>query len=92
MVVKGVYFKSHVITRGYLKTETIDGYKGKDIMALNVTNAFIQTNIPPKKYGKEKDMMKITGVLVDMLAELDSDTYRKHVVFENGKKFINFFC
>ena len=32
--------------------------------------------------------MKITGVLVDMLVELDSNTYRKHMVFENGKKLI----
>ena len=32
--------------------------------------------------------MKITGVLVDMLLELDSETYIKHVVFENGKKVI----
>ena len=30
----------------------------------------------------------ITGVLVDMLLELGSDTYRKYVVFENGKKVI----
>ena len=32
--------------------------------------------------------MKIIGVNVDMLLELDSETYIKHVVFENGKKVI----
>ena len=32
--------------------------------------------------------MKITGVLVEMLVKLDSETYRKHVVFENGNKLI----
>ena len=32
--------------------------------------------------------MKIIGVNVDMLLELDSETYSKHVVFENGKKVI----
>ena len=32
--------------------------------------------------------MKIIGVLVDMLFELDSETYRNHVLFENEKKLI----
>ena len=32
--------------------------------------------------------MKIIGVLVDMLAELECGIYRKHVVFENGDKVI----
>ena len=57
-------------------------------MVLYVSNAFIQTKIPPNKYGKERVIMKITGVLVDMLFELDSETYRKHVVFENVRKGI----
>ena len=32
--------------------------------------------------------MKVTGVLVDMILELDSETYSKHEVFENGNKLI----
>ena len=32
--------------------------------------------------------MKFTGVLVDILSELDIETYSKNVVFENGKKEI----
>ena len=32
--------------------------------------------------------MIIIGVLVDMLVELDIETYRKHAVFENGKRDI----
>ena len=32
--------------------------------------------------------MIIIGVLVGMLVELDIETYRKHAVFENGKKLI----
>ena len=41
-------------------------------MVLDVPNKFIQTNIPPKKYDKERIIMKITGVLLDMLLGLDS--------------------
>ena len=57
-------------------------------MVLDVPNGFIQTNMPPNKYGEERVIMRITGVLVDILVKLESETYRKHVVFENGKKVI----
>ena len=50
-------------------------------MVLDVPNTFIQTNIPRKKYGEERLIMKITGVLVDMILELDSQTYSNCVVF-----------
>ena len=33
-------------------TTTIYGYEGLDIMVMDVTNAFIENNIPPKKDGK----------------------------------------
>ena len=61
-------------------------------MVLDVTNSFIQTNMPPKKDGKERVIIIITGVLVDMILELDRDIYSNHVVFENEKKLIYFFA
>ena len=57
-------------------------------MFLDVPNAFIQKTIPPKKDDKEREIIKTTYVIVDVLVELDSDMYRKHMVFENGKKVI----
>ena len=45
----------------------IDTYEGQDIMVMDVPNAFIQTNMPQKKYGEERVIIKITGVIVDML-------------------------
>ena len=53
---------------------TIDAYEEKDTMVMNVTRGIIQTNMPSKKCGKESVIIKITGVLVDMLVELDSET------------------
>ena len=69
-------------------TATINGYAGRDIMALDVPNTLTYTNMIPNKYGEERVIMKITGMLVDMIFELDIETYKKHVVFENGKKVI----
>ena len=59
-------------------------------MVLDVPNALIQTSIPSKKDGEEKVITKIIDVIVDIILGLDSETYRKNVVFENGKKVIYF--
>ena len=74
--------------RQMFKSITIDVYKGQDIMIMGVTNLFIHINMQTKKYGKEMVIMKVTVMLVNILLELGSDTYSKHVVFENGKKDI----
>ena len=66
----------------------IYAYERRDIMVLGVPNAFVQTNIPPKKYGEERVIMKIKGALVDIILELDSETYSKHVVSENLNKVV----
>ena len=42
----------------------------------------------PKKAGEDRVVMKITGVLVDMLVELDYEKYAHLVVYENGKKVL----
>ena len=67
MVVKGGYFKSNEVTGIYFLTGTDNTYEVRDTMVLDVPNAFIQTNIPTKKYGEEEVITKITGVLVDIL-------------------------
>ena len=52
-------------------------------MVLYVPNVFMHTNIPSKKDVEERVIMKITGVIVEILVELESEIYRNHVVFEN---------
>ena len=68
---------------------TINTYEGREIMVMDVPNAFIHTNMHPNKNCEERVIMKTICMLVDMLLELDSETYSKHVVFENGKKVIH---
>ena len=45
-------------------TETIDTYEGRDVMVVYITNAFIHTNITTNKYGEERVIMKVTGVIL----------------------------
>ena len=67
---------------------TINAYEGRDIMFLDVPNVFIHTNVPPKRDSEERLIMKLTGVLVDMLVEMDSEMCMKHVMVQNGNKLI----
>ena len=44
-------------------------------MTADVPNAFIQAPMPEVKPGADRVMMKITGVLVDMLVQLSPEAY-----------------
>ena len=68
-------------------TCVIDAHEGRDMMSLDIPNAFIQTPMEQPKEGEDRVTMKITGVLVKYLTELDP-RYRDYVVYENGKRVI----
>ena len=65
---------------------TVDAHEGRDVMTTDIPNAFIQTELNQVKDGEARVIMKVTGVVVDILVELAPQTYAKFVVFENGKK------
>ena len=65
-------------------TAVIDAKEGHDVMCINVPNAFIQAQMPEPEKGKECMIMKITGVLVDMLVQLNPELYGPPVVYENN--------
>ncbi|CAJ1938421.1 unnamed protein product [Cylindrotheca closterium] len=62
----------------------IDAHKGRDIMSMDVPNAFIQTYIPEAKEGEDQIYMKITGMMVQILIDMVPE-YCKYFVLENGK-------
>jgi hypothetical protein len=51
----------------------IDAKEERDLMSCDIPNAFIQTDMPKVEYGGERVIMKITGVLVDMLVQLSPE-------------------
>ena len=69
-------------------TATIDAFENRDVMVMDIPNAFIQASMPEREEGEERVIMKIAGVLVDMMTEIASETYSKYVVYENGRKVI----
>ena len=57
-------------------------------MTNDIPNAFIQTHLTADPEDMDRVIMKITGVLVDMLVELAPEEYGPFVVIENGKKVL----
>jgi hypothetical protein len=76
-----------VATESILTTGIIEAQEKRDVMTIDIPNAFVQTSAGLTKDGK-RIIMKIRGSLVDMLVELDSQTYKEHVLLENGSKIL----
>ena len=55
-----------VHTESLMLTCAVDTHEGRDVMSLDVPNAYIQANLPEAKKG-ERVVMKIRGKLVDWL-------------------------
>ena len=77
-----------VTTEGLFLTCVIDAKEERDVMSCDIPNAFIQAEMPVVKKGDERVIMKITGVLVDILVQLAPNVYSKFVVYKNGKKVL----
>ena len=58
----------------------------RDVMSVDVPNAFIQTKILEIEDGEEGVIMNITGVLMGLLVEMAPEVYGPYVLFENGRK------
>ena len=71
---------------GIVITGVIDAHEGQDIMSLDIPNAFIQAEL--NRNRKERIIMKITGVLVDILIKVAPNEYTGSVVMEKGQKVI----
>jgi hypothetical protein len=67
-------------------TAIVDAKEGRDVMTCDIPNAFIQTKLPNIKEGDERVIMKITGVLVDLLVDISPEVYGPYVVYDKNKK------
>jgi hypothetical protein len=63
-------------------TAIIDAKENRDVMSADI----IQANMPETKNGEERVIMKVTGMLVDLLVEIDPARYGPYVVYEKGVK------
>ena len=68
-------------------TATIDAEEERDVATIDIPNFFIHTLVE-RKPGEDKIVLKIRGVLVDMLMQMDPELYGPLIVYENGKKVL----
>jgi hypothetical protein len=69
-------------------TGVIEAKEERDVMMCNILNAFIQALLPKKDPGEDRVVMKITGVLVGMLVNINPELCGPAVVLENQKKVL----
>ena len=77
-----------VSTESLFLTAVIEAVEERDVMTADIPNAFIQAPMPEVREGEPRVMMKITGVLVDMLVSIDADLYGPFIVFDRGRKVL----
>ena len=70
-----------------LITSVIDSMEKWDVATIDIPNAFIQTPIE-RLDTEDRIIMKITGVLVDLLLEDSPGVYEEYVVYEGHKKVL----
>ncbi len=72
-------------TEAIITTGVIDAKQRRDVMTLDIPNAFVQTQIP---LNGDKIIMKIRGQLVDILLELCPGVYDDYVRDEGRNKVV----
>ena len=67
----------------------IDVKEGRDVMTVDVPNAFIQTLLP-EKYRRIGDqiIMKFKGRIVNFLIKINPERYDEYITYKNSKKVI----
>jgi hypothetical protein len=73
-----------VATESVVLSSIIDAKEEREVAVVDIPNAFIQTKNVQLKSHHRKDIMKIKGVLADMLVELDPELYGPYLTKENG--------
>ena len=75
------------MTESILLTTVIDAKENRDVATVDISNAFIQTDVENNDDGS-RVIMKIRGPLVDMLVELAPEVYAEYVTFEGKSKVL----
>jgi hypothetical protein len=71
-----------------MTTGVIKAKEERDVMTCDIPNAFIQEYLPKKEPGEDRVVMKITGVLADMLVDINPELYGPDIVLESRKKVL----
>ena len=69
-------------------TEIVDTKEEPDVIASYAPNDFIQMDMTKLIGYEEHVIMKVIGVLVELIVEMAPDVYGPYVVYENRRKLL----
>ena len=72
-----------VSLQAILLTSVIDAMENRDVVTLDIPNAFLHSNLPKEN----QVIMKLVGELAEIMVKLAPEIYRRYVVLEKGKRF-----
>ena len=73
------------VQRGWMSKEAVDAKECRCVATVDMSHAFIQTNIKDNKDG-DRITMKMKGPIVNVLVELDHNLYHDKVVYDKKKR------
>ena len=76
-----------VSLEGLMLTMCVDAKEGRDVLTADIPNAFVQTDMPEPDPGEERVIMKVEGVLAEMLVEIAPETYSEFLVRNDVSTF-----
>ena len=74
-----------ISTEGTLLTTVIKAQEGQDVATCDIPNTFLQTHVEEKDKDGNQTIMKIRGVCVNILCEIDP-IYQDYMVAEGNLK------
>ena len=66
-----------------ISTMMIDAFEGQRVATFDVPGAYLQTDLPEKKFA----LLKLEGQFVDIMCKVNPE-YLEEVIFENGVKVL----
>ena len=76
-----------ISSEGTLLTTVIEAQEGHDVKTCDIPNAFVQTHVEEKDKDRNQTIMKIMGVCVDILCEINP-IYRDYTVTKGNQKVL----
>ena len=77
-------------TEGTLLTAMIKAQEGQDVTTCDIPITFVQTHVEEKDKDGNQTIMKIRGVCVDILCEIDP-IYGDYTVTERNQKVLSLY-
>jgi hypothetical protein len=73
-----------IATEAVFLTAVIDAMEARCVAVMDVPGAFMQADMPED----EMTHVRLTGIMVDILLEIDPDMYEPYVVYEGKEKVL----